>query len=182
MVAAVREHWLTNRFFMRARTLVWLAIFVFAAMPALTQDGTVSFYSNGLMAIQLVPLPTPAKHAAFLGCIFNGEQKIGFVQPGHFLTLHLSPGHYTFSASMSCKHPAKNSQLPVDLTENVSYFIRVQEVITPIPGQPDRGRLDQVTCMVAHEEAGKAKPTNSKHIAQDFRDRIASTSLLPDCP
>jgi hypothetical protein len=164
---------------MRTLTLLLTAILIIPVSAAPPHDAVVTIYSNGNIFTTGAPY---ANHAAFLGRIFDGKQPVGFVQPGHFLTLHLSPGPHVFSASLNTKHPAANSQLPLDLADGRMYFIRVQEESRgALFMGSETGRLELVTCQIAHQEAANAGPTNSKRIVLEMRDKVASAVSMPSC-
>ena len=152
------------------------AILIIPASAAPPPAAEVTFYSGGNIAANFAPY---ANHAVFIGFLYVGDQQIGFVQPKRFLTLHLPTGPQIFSASQNKKHPAKNSQLPLVLTEGGKYFVRVEQESRLISS--DVGRLDLVTCKTAHQEAGNASPTDSKRIVPEMRDKITSARSMPPC-
>jgi hypothetical protein len=153
------------------------------ASAAPPTDAEVTIYSNGSLASAvLMPGEPKVNHAAFIGLLFDGDQKIGFIQPNRFLTLRLPTGQHTFSASLSSKHPAKDSQLPLVLNAGEKYFIRVQEESRGVVfASAQKGRLDLVTCQIAHQDAANASPTDSKRIAPEMRDKIIPTRSMPPC-
>jgi hypothetical protein len=159
-----------------------VVLFGCSVLSATAQDAQVTFYSSGSFYGNFSP---DSKHSAFVGYVFDGDKKIGFVQVKHFLTFRLPPGPHVFSASLSDKHPATNSQLALDLFTGTRYFVRVQEetkaaVLLGI-GISGKGRLDAVDCQTAQEEAAKMKPSSAKGIATDWKDKIVITSALPGC-
>ncbi len=91
---------------------------------ACAQDAQVTFYSNGSALRGGLPV---VNHGAFTGGIFDGDQRLVMLHHRHFFTLHLAVGPHTFSASLSGKHPAANSQLVLDLKPDEQYFIRQTE-------------------------------------------------------
>ncbi|MGB7549645.1 MAG: hypothetical protein WBM14_18065 [Terracidiphilus sp.] len=164
---------------MRSLTVLLTAMLTIPISAAPRHAAGVTFYSDGNVITTGAPY---ANHAAFLGWLFDGKKPIGFIQPKHFLTLHLSPGPHKFSASLSTKHPAENSQLPIDLAEGGMYFIRVQEESRgALFMGSEKGRLNLVTCEVAHQEAANARPTDSKRIVPEMRDKVTSATLIPSC-
>lgn len=162
---------------MRAPAILLTAILIIPAYAAaVPQDAEITFYSNG----SVLSASTPhANHAEFIGVLFDNNQRIGLVQPRHFLTLHLAPGPHVFSASYS-KHAAKNSQLALELTEGGRNFVRVQAEYRGIfLIETDKGRLDLVDCKTALQEAAKETPTDLKRIQAGLRDKIVSGTLQP---
>lgn len=172
-----------------ARILSTLFLFAtLALLPALsaaqasapeTQYAEVTFYSNA--SILKIELPY-SKHAFFYGEIFDGQTKIATMRHGRFLTLHLSPGAHVFSASFSGRHPAKNSQLSLNLVVGQSYFIRAEgEYKNFVYFELGKGRLDEVSCATAHAEAGDTKPLKEKHIAKSARSETVALTSMPPC-
>lgn len=164
---------------MRTLTLLLTTMLVIPASSVPTPGAEVTIYSNGNILTTGAPR---ANHAAFLGWLYDGSRSIGFIQPKHFLTLHLPPGPHAFSASLSAKHPAENSQLSLDLAEGGKYFIRVQEESRgALFMGAEKGRLDLVTCQIAHQEAANANPTDPKRIVQEMRDKVTPARSMPPC-
>jgi hypothetical protein len=163
---------------MRTQSVILLATLAVPALAAPPPDAEVIFYNGSLAALSAAPL---AKHAAFVGWLYDGNHLIGFVQPKRFLMLHLSPGLHKFSASMSTKHPAENSVLSLDLSEGERYFIRVQDNSGFLSVLPNKGRLDLVGCQIAVQELPNARPTNLKKIEPAMRDKVSTASSLSPC-
>lgn len=164
---------------MKVLTILLTAMLIFPASATAPKDAEITFYSNGSVLASNTPY---ANHAAFLGWLFDDNQRIALIQPKHYVTLHVSPGPHVFSASFS-KHPAKNSQLSLDLTEGGKYFVRVQaEWRGILVLETRKGRLDLVDCQIALQETAKATPTDPERILAELRDRIVSgTTSLPTC-
>jgi len=161
------------------RSLVYLTLLLCIAPVTLAQDAEVTFYSNGSSLNGGLPV---VNHAAFNGAIFDGDQRLAILHHRHFLILHLAVGPHTFSASLSSKHPAANSQLTVDLQPNAQYFIRVDRAARGIMlVQTERGHLDLVTCVVAHSEAAQTTPEQDKRMTIEVRARVVDLLMLPPC-
>jgi hypothetical protein len=174
----IGESHVVARLFVRTLTSLSLAALASFALAGNAQDVEVTFYSNGNPYTTVAP---HADHAMFVGTLFDGKQPIGFLQPKRFLTLYLSPGPHTFSGSLSRKKPDEKSQLSLDLTAGVSYFIRAQMEVRGVVITSEKDRLDSVTCQIAHQEAEKALPTDPKRIEPAMRPKITSVSSLPSC-
>lgn len=143
------------------------------------QDAEVTFYSNASVAKAELPY---SHHAFFYGVIFDGSTKIATMRHGRFVTFHLSPGPHRLSASYSGRHPAKNSQFPIDLVAGKSYFIRTEgEYKNFVYFELQKGRLDEVSCATAHAEAGNTKPLKEKHIAKGARSEAVALTSMPPC-
>lgn len=169
-----------------------LSVFVLIAtlsfLPALShaqastpqaQDAEVTFYSNGSLRSLLMP---DAKHAAFGGYIYDGQTRLFTTWHDRFVTLHFPPGVHVFSASYSHRHPARNSQLSLDLVAGQSYFIRVEaEFKGAIILESQKGRLDVVSCQIAHHDAGQDKPVETKRIAPNARPEVVAVTSMPPC-
>jgi hypothetical protein len=112
----------------------------------------------------------------FLGVIFDGDKKIGFVQHDRFLALHLPTGQHVLSASLNLNHPAANSRLTLNLQAG-TYYVRLQEETGLVK---DTGRLDLVTCAQA-QEAKSSNSTDPMRVAPAFKARIAPLASFPSC-
>ena len=159
--------------------LILLVSSSLSSAGAVAQEAQVTFYSNGSMLKESLPLGT--KQGAFLGAIFDGEQRIGFCEPKRFITVRVLPGHHIFSTRTNSKSKTVDSQLALDIDAGRVYFIRVQEEVKGVLITSFKGRMDQVSCAVAHEDSGKFGPTNPKYIAPEMRSKISSESSIPAC-
>jgi len=158
--------------------LVSLAVAA-SSQPDSSADAEIIFYSNG--SIWKTQAPN-AKHALFIGNIFDGSQRIGFVQQKKFLILHLSPGPHTFSVGPGTGKPDPKTQISLELASGKQYFIRAQGESKGVPLFTNlKNRLDLVTCETAQKEAGGFSPTEVKHIAPELKGRIVSGSSLSPC-
>ena len=162
------------------KTLGLLALALAFPRPSHAEDAAVYFFTGGSLATTGVP---GSKHGLFGGNIFDGNQRIGFIWRNRYVAVTLAPGTHDFSASLSSKHPAENSHASFVLEANKTYFIRAQsESYGIVIIGSSRGRLEEVSCAVAHEQAAKAVPVNAKHISPEFRGRIVPGKALPLCP
>jgi len=115
---------------------------------------TVTFYAHGTFAGGLVP---GSRSMPFQGCIFDGQQEVGCATWGEFMSVQMTPGVHVFSASLSSRHPAGNSQLTMTLESGKNYFVRAVEEDHPLRYVVGDvvGRIDVVSCEVAHDETRK---------------------------
>jgi len=159
--------------------LLWLATSSLVLMAAAApQDAEVTFYSNHSVLAAGIP---GAKYG-FDGAIFDGQRRIAVIRHGRFLTLHLPLGSHIFSASLSGKHPAANSQLSLELVENGKYFIRAKaESRGVIVIDSPKGQLDQVNCQIAHQEGEGTHPLEEKHVSSEVRTAMATATTMPPC-
>lgn len=148
----------------------------FSATPA--QEAEVTFYSNASVLSGALPY---TRHAAFYGAIFDGSNRLAVITHGRFLTLRLAPGRHIFSASFSRKHPAKNSQLILNLSPGKQYYIRADAEYKGVVLVLMKGRLAQVSCQLAHQEAGATKPLQQKRIAPNARAEVLASASMPPC-
>ena len=155
-----------------------------------TGEAIVTFYSAGSW---WKLLDVGREHGIFHGCIYEVKQEVACLQFPGFVSLRLPVGVHVFSASLSERHGATNSQTPVLLEAGAHYFLRaevntkkfavVPVLIPPFGGavpttlHPRRGRLDVVTCEVAHQETANARPMPPKYI-----DKSLQGSMLDDMP
>lgn len=154
-----------------------LALFLLGTTAAFGQDAHVTFYSTGSLLAEF----SPVTKMAFYGGIFDGEQYLGSFGRHHFMTMSLPPGEHIFSASVS-RHPAKNSQLHLNLEPGKSYFVRATEVnVVVAPFSFPRGIIEERICSQAHEEAKDFKPTKTKWIAKQMKTSQVQPPQFPPC-
>ncbi len=151
-----------------------LALSNLSALAA-ANDAYVTFYNKGSIALGSIP---GTKHNLFVGTVFDGQQSLGYLRFHRFMTMRFPAGQHVFSASSSDKHPAENSQLILTLEEGKNYFIRAQSEAHMVK---DKGRLDLITCEVAHADLKGATAVEEKHVRKDVRDRLVQDNLLPEC-
>ena len=164
---------------LRGLSLLLMGMFTLTVSSGEPADALVTFYSNG--SLWSVDAPV-AKHAAFIGALYDGKERIGFVAPKHFVTLRLPPGKHTFSASYSVRRPDDRSQVELDLAEGGRYFMRVQEThVQILYAGTGKNLLNLVDCQTAQDEAGKFSPTREKGITAKLRGQIAPGATIPSC-
>jgi hypothetical protein len=104
---------------------------------------------------------------------------LGCITHRTFVTVKIVPSQHVFSASLSEHHAAKNSQTEMVLEPGKNYFVRA---ITENNGFKDvigrsKGRLEIVSCEVAHSETAKAAAMGRDQLGKTYQ-----TEGLPDMP
>jgi hypothetical protein len=100
---------------MAMRYLITILLF---GSAALGQDATATFYSAGSTGKALLhaegTFGTYYKRP-FVGFLFDGEQRLGLLQPGRFMTIHITPGEHSFApgSGSSSKRPSDKVLLPL---------------------------------------------------------------------
>lgn len=99
---------------------VFLLLAAVAAIPtrrALSQNPTVTFYTPGSVAKDLLKGASPVGnfHTSFYGWVFRGQEHLAYIVPGRFITLELPAGEYVFGASFSNKMKPKDGSVPMKL-------------------------------------------------------------------
>jgi hypothetical protein len=139
---------------------------------------TITFYSGGSLMKTALP---ETESATFSGCIFDEQKLLGCITFRGFITLSVAPGKHTFSASLSSRHPAKNSQLEMTMEPGKNYYVRAVEekyAFHHVLGS-SQGRLDVVSCQVAHDETkDSGKMTENK---QKTWQRKPAPTEVPPC-
>jgi len=172
---------------MKKTFAMMLCILVPMAAAFAAPDATVTFYSTGSLfhaALKAgATLGYPGK-APFTGFVFDGDRRLGLMQPGRFMTLHLPPGPHTFApATMrSTKRHSEKTQLPVTLEPGKQYFVRLNQTIrgfyvVQIPIQ----HFEQVDCETAREEASGTEPIKAKRVEKDVRGSLENVAYFPSC-
>ena len=136
----------------------------------------VTFYAGG--SLLKTALPT-TKSAVFSGCIFDGQLMVGCITHLGFVAVRATPGAHVFSASLSSKHPAKNSHLEMTLEPGRNYFVRAVGEVSAFKHVVGarQGRLDLVSCDIAHDETRNSSPMEDKQLGPAYK-----AAALPDIP
>jgi hypothetical protein len=122
-----------------------------------------------------------AKHNPFLGAIYEDDHLLVYLHPHRFITSSLPAGSHTFSASTS-RHSAKNSQTTVTLSPGEHLYLRSQMETTYMGVLiMEKGRVDQVSCTDATQEASKTKPLEPKHIPVSKQPLFVPEGAFPAC-
>ena len=100
---------------------------------AAKMNATVTFYSGG--SIWKTGLPG-VKSGVFQGCIFEKEQQLACLRWREYAVVEFTPGVHVFSASLSSKHGAENSQTPILLEAGKSYYLRAENERVKVDAVP----------------------------------------------
>jgi len=147
------------------------------------QDATVTFYSTGSMGKALLHAEVTMGayyKRPFFGFLFDGEKRLGLLQPGRFMTLHLPGGPHTFSpaSAWSVKHPSKKVLLPLTLEQGKQYFVQLTQTTKGfMPFQ----HVTQVDCETARQEASGTEPIKAKRVENGVRETLESAAYFPNC-
>jgi hypothetical protein len=148
----------------------------------LAQTGKVTFYSDALPVKDAIRVGVvPAGKAPFPGWLYDGNQRLAHFSVGRFITLRLEPGTHLFSASSSSKKPASRG-LQLEISSGGNYCVRLSSqyvnwVVVPV--QSYQGRIEQVPCGKAIEEAGKTKPLDKGRVEKAAQDKLDPSQAFP---
>jgi hypothetical protein len=139
----------------------------------------VTIYSGGSLANTLLP---SSKGQVFSGCIFDGDQMVGCISHLGFITVEMTPGPHTLSASLSSRHPAKNSQLDITFEPGKNYFLRAEEESAAFQNVigSHKGRVEIVSCEVARADTSKYHSMEAKQLGPTYKG--LSQPDMPSCP
>ena len=162
-----------------------LAILLALSSCAFAQSTQVTFYVHGSRLKSGLP---GTNTGIFYGSIYDGSQRlfpfhqgISTVKNDRFATLNIPPGPHDFAA-WNGKHPTSGHHLAVTLEPGKQYFFRAQSESRGIVEiEIEHGRLDQVTCQIAHQEAPNAKPIEIKRPSPDFISMHVPLQSMPSC-
>lgn len=161
--------------------LLAIAVAISAKMHG--QGVTVSFYSHA-KALSGFPVE---KRGIFFGDVYDGDQRLvsfrtGFIaKDNRFATFSLTPGPHIFSATYD-GHPSKKHPFPMTLEAGKQYFIRVRSQVTELVViEFIEGRLDEVSCEMAHQETKKSKPLPSKNASSKMAANMVPSTSIPPC-
>jgi hypothetical protein len=161
--------------------LFWLAFGTSLAAGQATappSQATITFYSGGNLLKASLP---QTKSATFQGCIFDGQQLLGCIAYRGFTTFQIAPGAHAFSASLSSHHAAKNSQTEMTLEPGKNYYVRAvkeNSAFKHVLGD-SQGRLDVVSCQVAHDETRDSGEMKEDHLKTWYRKPVPAQ--VPPC-
>lgn len=136
------------------------------------EDATVTFYSGGRILSTLSPF---SGERVFQGCVFEGDVRLTCLSWLRYAVVPLRPGAHTFSASLSTRHGALNSQLPVVLEAGRKYYLRVatehKNDVVPTTLHSDRGFLELVSCETAVKDTADFAPADARVGGKDWKRR-----------
>jgi hypothetical protein len=156
-------------------------------------EATVTFYSGGTLLHGILP---GAHTDIFEGCVFEQNAKLACITWRRYAVVKLAPGMHVFSASLSDKHGADNSQTPLLLEVGKSYYLRAKDkhvkidavpvpigmgaVVVPTTLHPDKGFLAVVSCDVAAKDTADFAPAGIRIAGKDWARRPRDGA--PSCP
>jgi hypothetical protein len=141
-------------------------------------SASVTFYSGGSLLKTGLP---ETKSAVFEGCIFDADQSLGCISYRGFMTVTVTPGKHVFSASLSSRHPAKNSQMEITLEAGKNYYVRAvgeNSAFKHVIGSR-QGQLEVVNCQVAHDETKDSGEVKEKSMSPYHKKPVLSE--IPPC-
>ena len=152
------------------------------ASGAESTEATVTFYSAGSLLHSALPFTTTH---VFQGCIFEGDKNLACITWLRYAVVKLAPGLHVFSASLSERHGAANSQTTLVLEAGKSYFLRTIDKhkvdwVVPTTLHSDKGFLEAVSCEVAAEETADFAPAGVPIAGKDWARRPRDGA--PACP
>ena len=162
-----------------------LAILLALSFHGFAQSAQVTFYVHGSRLKSGLP---GTNTGIFYGSIYDGtqllfpfHQGISTVKNDRFATLNIPPGPHDFAAWYG-RHPTSGHHLAVALEPGKLYFFRAQSESRGIVEiEIEHGRLDQVTCQIAHQEVPNAKPIEIKHPSPSFISMRVPLQSMPSC-
>jgi len=167
----------------RSQAMRYLITILLFGSAGLGQDATVTFYSAGSMGKALLKAEATVGSyykRPFVGFLFDDEHRLGLLQPGRFMTLHLPGGPHTFSPASagSVKHPSEKVRLPLTLEPGKKYFVQLTQTTKGfMPFQ----HIRQVDCEIARQEASGTEPIKAKRVENGVRDRLESAAYFANC-
>jgi len=164
-----------------------LAVAILASIPchAFAQNAQVTFYVHGSRLKSGLP---GTNTGIFYGAIYDGAQQLfpfhevfSTLKNDRFVTLNMPPGAHDFAAWYG-KHPTRGHHLAVTIEPEKQYFLRAQSESRGIVEiEIEHGRLEEVTCQIAHQEAPNAKPVEVRHPSATFTSMRAPLQSMPPC-
>jgi len=147
----------------------------------LAQKGTVTFYTPGNSVKSTTASLLPRSQQPFTGWLFDGPQPLAHVQPGRFMTFHLSPGEHSFTVPWHSTRPGKD-QLSIKVESGGQYCVRLSAKMTnfePIPYERLNSQVEEVPCQQAQSEAAHMKPIEIKRVDPAARGELDPTTTFP---
>jgi len=153
--------------------------------PCVAQTGTVTFYTPGNSAKSTAAGLLPKSRQPFNGWLFDGPQRLARVQPGRFITFHLSPGTHSFTVPWHSKHPGKEP-LVLTIESGHHYCVRLYARMTNyevIPLGYANSQIEEVPCEQATGEAAHLRPINPNRVDSSVRSALdPATTFVVEKP
>lgn len=170
---------------LNVKRLVWWCL-VAAAFPVLScvaQTGTVTFYSYApSVKQQFKAIATRHSTGAFTGWLYDGEKRMARASRGRFMTFQLPSGGHEFSISYKSSRPS-DTHLHLEIESGGSYCIRLSaKFIALDPGAVVgvvKGKIDQIPCSQALQEAGDYKRIDLKRVDSAFLANLGVSLTFP---
>lgn len=145
--------------------------------PTSGSNAQVTFYSHRVTLLGGLVGHSPA---AFKGRLFDADEQLAFIEPGHFVTFEMTPGNHVFTAaSWMAMHAKGGSPTAIDLAADQQYFLEVQVLKVGLGGT--RTLVKEVTCEAAKQDNIAAKPLEPVHLRPAGRALIVSQTSFPLC-
>ena len=123
------------------------------------------------------------KPGSFRGRIYDEDDQLAFIEPGHFVTFALTPGRHVFSITPWTTEHAKNgSHVNVDLIANQHYYIETSITLSLAWLGTATLHVDQVTCEDSQGVAAKYKPLEPVHLRPAGVPIALPEVSFPHCP
>jgi hypothetical protein len=123
-----------------------------------------------------------SKNAVFYGWLFDGTQKLGWINHDQFITLRLPAGHHSLSGGDSERHPPATGALELDLAEGEQRFIELKSTVkNAVVYMSLTAELSSVHCTTAQQEAPQAKPAKVKYVPKEMRPMLVNSNAIPPC-
>jgi len=172
---------------MRSPIVLLMFVKLMFAAGAFGQDATVTFYSAGSVARALLHAEATfgvRSHPPFCGFVFDGDRRLGLMQGGRFMTVHVPAGPHIFARASigSSRRPATRATLTLTAEAGRQYFVQLAQTdkgfsFVQLPFQ----RLDRVDCETARKEASRARPVGPKRVDKEFRASLDTAAEFPAC-
>ncbi len=117
------------------------------------------------------------------GILFDGDQRLGFLQWDHWVTFSVPAGHHVFSANVERGKPGTKDIAAMDLRPGQQAFV---ELTTTAKGVSfvltfRSAHLRSVTCADAALDAKGAKPVEEKRVNKASRKQWVQLTTFPEC-
>jgi len=167
------------------RLMAFSILFLSSVMLSHAQASTITFYAPGSMwkglGAQEITVGT-YNRVTFAGSVFDGDERMGWLRHGHFVSFQVTPGHHIFSASYSSKHPANNATLPLDVEAGKNYFVGLRgKRYGALFVAYFAGIIEEKSCSEAFSEASGFEAAPSKWAAKEWRAKLINQPYFPKC-
>jgi hypothetical protein len=155
---------------------------LFLTRACFAQTGTVTFYSAGFPVKDVLKtVVVPVGTEPFGGWLFDGQKRLAHARGSRFITFHLTPGPHSFSATYRSSKPGSATAL-IDIQADHHYCVRLSTkyVNYYIAGLGSvAGKIEQVPCQQAFQEAGTTKPLEAKRVEPTAQPEWDTSASFP---